>query len=123
MIYEGRRKLGLSKAAAGRLAGISDTYWRQIEEGQRVLTGERGLRTLARMAYAVHLGPGEMRAAGRPDLAAELEAVRALAEERDALAREDAGRMVDAVPDLTERQRMRLQRLVTDDIREVREHG
>lgn len=123
LIYDKRRRLGLSRAAAGRLAGISDTYWRQIEEGQRILTGPRGTRTLAVMAHAVRASPAEMRTCGRPDLADELATVAELADERERQAREDAGRMVDVIGNLSERERAALQKLVTEDIREIRGDG
>src|SRR5580658_8586975 len=73
LIRARRDRLSDSLATAGKRAGITGSYWKQIEDGTRALTGPKGRRTLARMAYAVGVEPGEMTAAGRPDLAAEME--------------------------------------------------
>src|SRR5487761_1781565 len=43
LIYERRRRLGLSLATAGKIAGISDSYWKAIEDGTREIRGPKGL--------------------------------------------------------------------------------
>lgn len=123
LIREHRRRLSLSLASAGKAAGISDSYWKAIEDGTRAIKGHKGLRTLACMAHAVGVEPAEMEQAGRPDIAADLVIVRELVAADTERARADAERMVAAVPGLSERQRQALERLVTEDIREVRDNG
>lgn len=66
--------------AAATAAGISEGRWRQIEHGVRRFRGtaypERGpAPTIAKMARAVGAVPEQLAAAGRPDAAAELEAL------------------------------------------------
>ena len=70
----------LSIAAAARLADMSDTRWRQLESGYRLFHGRyepetAPAQTLAAMARAVGVTPAELRDAGRPDAAGELEAL------------------------------------------------
>lgn len=66
---------------AAKLAGISDTRWRQIEQGYRMHRGRVEADTaapapiLARMALTVGVTPAELEQAGRPDAAAELAAL------------------------------------------------
>src|SRR5487761_1204883 len=90
LIYERRRRLGLSLATAGKIAGISDSYWKAIEDGTREIRGPKCLRTLAAMAYAVGIEPEEMDAAARPDIAADLRIVRELAAADEERIRADA---------------------------------
>lgn len=123
VIIDCRDAEDLSKGAAAKAAGISDTYWSMIENGERVMKGRRGLRTLAKMARAVGVPPGAMEAAGRPDIESELAAVR-LAEARSLEeAQEAADRMVATMPGLPARQREALRERVTEVVREVREQG
>lgn len=70
----------LSMSEAARRAGISPTRWRQLENGYRLMLGKpvresAPARTLAAMAAAVGVTPGELKEAGRPDAAGELEAM------------------------------------------------
>jgi hypothetical protein len=71
----------MSIRQAAKLAGISDTRWRQIEQGWRMHRGRREeeppapAQTLARMAHAVAVTPAQLAGAGRPDAAAELAAL------------------------------------------------
>lgn len=123
LIYERRRRLGLSLATAGKIAGISDSYWKAIEDGTREIRGPKCLRTLAAMAYAVGIEPEEMDAAARPDIAADLRIVRELAAADEERIRADAERMVDAVPGMPERERQDMVRRVMRDLREVRGDG
>jgi hypothetical protein len=82
---------------------ISETRWRQIENGYRP---ERGVnypesgpaQTVARMAAVVGVTPQQMTEAGRPDVAGELEAILA------------------ASPELSARQRKALNRRIRRDI-------
>lgn len=64
----------LSRLEAGRLAGISETRWRQLESGVIRIKGtdypERAPDdTLARMAFAVGVSAAELAEAGRPEAA------------------------------------------------------
>lgn len=65
---------------ASRLAGISDTRWSQLENGYRMNRGQPEAEhapaaTLARMAQVVGATAADLEQAGRPDAAAELEAL------------------------------------------------
>jgi transcriptional regulator with XRE-family HTH domain len=123
LIYEAREARGLSQLAAAKAAGISDTYWRMVESGERVLTGRRGVRTLARMAEAAGVASGAMEAVGRAGVESALAAIRLERARTLEEAAAEADRMVATSPDLSARQRERLRQLVADDIREVRENG
>jgi len=73
---------------AADLAGISEGRWRQLENGGwkrrgRWETEVAPADTLARMARAVGVTPAQLTAAGRPDAAAELEALAPLGPEPD----------------------------------------
>lgn len=126
-LIRGRRTaLGLSYASAGTLAGISDTWWRLIEDGQRQLKGPKGLRTLARMADAVGVTPAEMEERGRPDVAAELAVIHDLAGRQDAGAREEAERMIASMTgydEMSERQRSDLTATIAGEIRRMRKNS
>lgn len=121
IIRRHRDRLGLSLEKAGKRVPITASYWKQLEDGKRELKGRRGLRTLARMAWAVEVAPGEMMEAGRPDIEAELAAVRVLEAESIERAQTETDRMLAAVPGLPERQRAELRRRLPQVIREVRE--
>jgi transcriptional regulator with XRE-family HTH domain len=120
VIYDARERRGLSQMSAAKTAGISDTYWRMVENGDRVLTGRRGVRTLARMADAAGVAPGQMGMAGRPDVEAALAALRMdrAASVEDAQA--EAARMLEAARGLTAQQRVALGKRLSEIIREVR---
>ncbi len=71
----------MSMRQAAREAGISETRWRQLEAGVRDFRGVKyaeppgPAQTIARMALAVGATPAQLTEAGRPDAAAELEAM------------------------------------------------
>lgn len=70
----------MSMTEAARRSGISPTRWRQLENGFRPFKGtnypEVGpAQTIARMAHVVGVTPRQLTEAGRPDAAAELEAM------------------------------------------------
>jgi len=70
----------MSMREAARRAQMSDARWRQIEHGVRYFRGvpypETGpAQAIARMAHAVGATPEQLADAGRPDAAAELEAM------------------------------------------------
>jgi transcriptional regulator with XRE-family HTH domain len=70
----------MSMSEAARRAGISLTRWRQLENGFRPFRGtsypETGpAQTIAKMARVVGVTPRQLTDAGRPDAAAELEAM------------------------------------------------
>lgn len=70
-----RAKLSARKAAD--LAGMSEGRWRQIASGYQSVGGTRvpvhaRAETLARMAQAVGVAPGQLEEVGRPDAAEEL---------------------------------------------------
>lgn len=73
---EAAPRISIKKAA--RSAGISDTRWRQIEQGYRMHRGRAEAEPpapapiLARMAHAVGITPAELESAGRADAADEL---------------------------------------------------
>ena len=123
LIYEAREAQGLSQLAAAKAAAISDTYWRMVESGERVLTGKRGLRTLAKMAYAAGVEPGALAAAGRDDIESALAQLRVAEARTIGQAKAEAGRMVAVLPDLSDVQRAALEEKVTEVIREMRENG
>jgi transcriptional regulator with XRE-family HTH domain len=127
LVEQRRGRLGMSKRAAAALAGISEARWRQLENGYREIRGvpvteEAPDHTLARMALAVRLAPGDVepfspRAAQMlGDLIAEREAVG----QQDA---DDAARMVDALDGhrLTGRQRAALEAEIAESLRRLRE--
>lgn len=72
----------MSIKQAARLAGVSDTRWRQIEQGYRMHRGRSEAEPpapapiLARMARVAGVTPDDLRRAGRGDAAAELEVMR-----------------------------------------------
>jgi hypothetical protein len=71
----------MSIKKAARAADISDTRWRQIEQGFRMHRGKPEAEPpapapiLARMARAVEVTPAELESVGRGDAAAELAAM------------------------------------------------
>lgn len=76
-----RPKMGVRRAA--ERAGISEGRWRQITKGYQATGGGHipvpgPAETLARMAEAVGVLPEQMAAAGRPDVAGEMEALRSV---------------------------------------------
>jgi hypothetical protein len=70
-----------SRKQAAEKAGISDTRWRDIENGYKFVMGTRvpvtnaPAPTVARMARVVGAVPQQLADAGRQDAAAELEAL------------------------------------------------
>jgi hypothetical protein len=64
----------MSRHAAARLAGISETRWRQLETGRIIVRGRElpetaPAETLAKMAYAVGVTQDELADTGRLDAA------------------------------------------------------
>lgn len=79
LIEAARHDARLSVREAARRAGISDGWWRQIAKGFQTLSGGgtgsvRGpAETVAKMARVVAVTPEQLKDAGRPDAAEELE--------------------------------------------------
>jgi transcriptional regulator with XRE-family HTH domain len=126
LIRARRKQMRLSYIRAGKLAGISDTRWRQLEDGYRVVHGttfaeEAPAATLARMAFAVSVLPPELAEAGRPDAAAELDILRAEAERLDGENRTQAARMVAASEGLTDRQKALLADAIAAELSNLRD--
>lgn len=127
LIKQRRDRLGMSKRTAAALAGISESRWRQLEGGGREIRGtwipeDAPDPTLAHMALAVRLGPGDIepyspRAA---QILKDLTAGREADGRRDA---DDAARMVDALGGrgLTARQRAFLEAEVAESLRRLRD--
>lgn len=126
LIEQRRDRLGMSKRTAAALAGISESRWRQLENGGREIRGnwipeDAPDLTLASMALAVRLTPGDIMpfsvraAAMLGDLIAEREA-------RGHQDAEDAARMVGALGarSLTGRQRAALEEEVAEALRRLR---
>ncbi|WP_405961184.1 helix-turn-helix domain-containing protein [Streptomyces sp. NBC_00024] len=68
----------MSGREAARRSGVSDSRWRQIIHGYQTVSGNHvpvvaPAETLARMAQATQVSADELRKAGRPDAAAELD--------------------------------------------------
>lgn len=98
LIEQRRRRAGLSFRRAGKLAGLSDSRWIQLEHGYRDtrLGAEPAPapdRTLARMALAVRVTPDEL----RPFSAEAAGILTELIEEREANGREDADAAAEMV--------------------------
>jgi transcriptional regulator with XRE-family HTH domain len=127
LIQERRERLGVSQRAAAALAGMSASRYRQLENGGREIRGtwipeDAPDKTLAHMALAVRLVPGDiepfspMAGLMLADLMAEHDA----SSQQDA---SDAARMVGALPDngsLSARQRAILESEVAESLRRVR---
>ncbi len=78
LLAKALKRSPLSQRAAAKLAGISDTRWRQIvngyeQRGEVRLPSHGPARTLARMALVVGVSNQELRDAGRDDAADEME--------------------------------------------------
>lgn len=78
LLQDALKRGKISQRQAARLAGISETRWRQIVTGYQQVSADvfspvRGpATTVARMASAVGVTPNALKKAGRPDAAAEL---------------------------------------------------
>jgi len=72
LIAERREERGLSIREAARRAGLSDSTWRRIESTRDVA---RPAETLAQMAGALGIVPGELAEAGRADAAGALQKI------------------------------------------------
>lgn len=129
LIEQRRGRLSIRKAAAA--AGISEARWRQLEGGFRNTTigyapEDAPDGTLARMALAVGVIPGELRAAGRPEAAALLEKYAAdAAAEAEAIeeAATAGARAAAELRGLSARQRAALEAMIADDLRALRPGG
>lgn len=116
LIEHHRRRLGLSIRSAADRAGFSESRWRQLKDGGRLIGGvavteEAPDETLAHMAFAVRVAPSQLHELGYADAAqvlADLYDEQAADEAQDA---EDAARMVELLSDrnLTPRVRSRLE--------------
>jgi hypothetical protein len=89
----------MSIRAAAAEAGISESRWRQIENGVRMFRGtpypESGpAQTVAKMAAVVGVTPDQLTHAARPDAAGELEAILAESTELTARQKRYLGRKV-----------------------------
>jgi hypothetical protein len=127
LIARRRDRIAMSKRAAAALAGISESRWRQLEDGGREIRGiwvteEAADPVLARMALAVRLGPEDIKPfSGRAALIlADLISEREAGGRQDA---EDAARMVEALGgrSLTGPRRSRLEAEVREALRRARE--
>jgi transcriptional regulator with XRE-family HTH domain len=126
LIAQRRDRLGMSKRAAASLAGLSESRWRQLEDGGREVGGtwiteQATDKALARMAHAVRLKPDDVKSFSvraallLADLIEEYEAVG----RQDA---EDAARMVDVLGSaMTGRKRAALEAEVAESLRRMRE--
>jgi len=126
LIRERRVKLDLSFRRAATLAGISETRWRQLEQGYRVTNiGDAPEpapdRTLARMAYAVGVGEDELRRLGLDEAADRLGDYAAARDAEDAEDARDAAAMVGTLGRaMTARVRARLEADVTEALHRIR---
>lgn len=130
LIRERRKRLHLSYARAGQLIPerpISDTRWRQLEDGYRTVRGIGRIPepapagTLAGMAYVVRVTADELHGFGHQDAAGELIRLTAAHAREDGQAQADARRLVSAVGGLTGRQQEALISEVAQSLRRVRE--
>lgn len=69
MLRKAREARGLSRTAAAKNAGLSESWWRKTENGETVIDGEvtkyrPGAETLSRAAQSVGLNPGKILHAG-----------------------------------------------------------
>lgn len=80
-ITEARTKLGISKRQAAQRAGISEAWWRQLENGWVMKNGHRApitipVETIGQMTWVVGINPvtllDELREAGYPATEEEL---------------------------------------------------
>ena len=100
----------MSRREAARRAGISETRWRQIENGIIRVRGAdypevAPAGTLARIALVVGITPAELESAGRPDAAAELAQLPPLPADGDGhapITREEFSAMGRRLEELTE---------------------
>jgi hypothetical protein len=126
LIEQRRKRLGYSFKTAGRLAGMSDTRWRQLEAGYRVfkqvaVEEQANDRALARMAQAVRVDPRELAQAGYPEAAEILATFMSMQAEDDVRNAQDAAQAASAVKGLTDRQRAALETEITESLRRLRE--
>ena len=126
LIEQRRKRLGYSFKTAGRLAGMSDSRWRQLETGSRPFKGVTVQETandhaLARMAHAVRVTPGELREAGHAEAAEILADLAALQAQGGAEDARNAAVAAAAVPGLTDRQRGALEAEITESLRRLRD--
>jgi hypothetical protein len=130
LIRERRKQLRLSYARAGQMIPerpISDTRWRQLEDGYRTIRGVGRIpetapaATLAGMAYVVRVTAAQLNGVGEHEAADELIRLTAQYAREDGEAQAEARRMVSAVAGLNGRQQEALISEVASSIRRVRE--
>lgn len=130
LIRERRKQLHLSYARAGQLIPdrpISDTRWRQLEDGYRTIRGVGRVAepapaaTLAGMAYVVRVTAAQLNGVGEHEAADELLRLTAQYAREDGEAQAEARRMVSAVGGLNKRQQEALISEVASSILRVRE--
>lgn len=128
LIEQRRDRLGMSKRTAAALAGLSESRYRQVENGGREIRGtwiseDATDPVLARMALAVRLTPDDIRPFSEraADMLADLMAERKANGRQDA---DDAALMVDALDGgraLTGRQRAALEAEVAEALSRLRD--
>jgi hypothetical protein len=93
----------MSMRQAAREAGMSETRWRQLEAGTRDFRGVKyaeppgPAQTIARMAFVVGATPAQLAERGRPDAAAELEAMAESVEHAGAFTQHQAAALAERV--------------------------
>jgi hypothetical protein len=130
LIRERRKQLHLSYARAGALIPerpISDTRWRQLENGYRTIKGAGRVPesapalTLAGMAYVVRVTADELHGFGEHEAAEERHRLTASHAREDGQAQAEARKMVSGVAGLTGRQQDALISEIASTLRRVRE--
>ena len=113
LIEKCRRQAGLSARQAAIKAGVSPTFWREVERGISRASDE----TLAAMAAIIWAAPEDLASAGRPGAAAELS--RLLDAEPHDETRDEVRSLVERVArsrQLTERQKRALAERIMREI-------
>lgn len=132
LIRERRKQLHLSYARAAALMPerpISDTRWRQLENGYRVIRDVGRVPesapplTLAGMAYVVRVTAPQLNGLGQHEAADELIRLTAAYAREDGDAQAEARRMVADVSGLTKGQQDALISEIASTLRRVREQA
>lgn len=127
LIEQRRDRLGISKRTAAVLAGISESRWRQLEDGGREIRGnwipeDAPDLTLARMALAVRLGEADIEPFSKRAslMLADLIAERNAGSQQDA---DDAARMVSGLDahKVPPAKRAALEARIAEALRDLRE--
>jgi hypothetical protein len=131
LIRARRKRLHLSYERAGALVpgGLSDTRWRNLEDGFRTVKGAGRIPesapalTLAGMAYVVGVTPAELHAHGRHDAADELLALISSRAQGDGEVLAEAAQMAGVARGLNAQQRKTLESEIAADLRRIREQA